>query len=317
MTDRGLLDGPPDAVVTRTPCIVQVPPPRSSTTVRHFSFLIAGLFGTAAILIAIASRLDQPGFVAAFSIAAALLVLIPLISDRIQSAALKRFFARHPDALKNPLAQRLADRSSVSGAVRRLEELTRAHVPNQGDAEPAPLIVCLGGAELPEVGSLQFEPEVITPTRLVGREVKAAIFGGVLVTLFLVSRFRPLPGISRMSGGAFAYFFMIAIGGAVIWLWRSMIRPRYVRLAPGMIQILEFGFRRQKPKIRSYPMTYGTVVCISGAKGSEVIRLRRNGSSDQLALGEMSLPEETRNRIWEAILSTAPTPPLSDEGLVG
>ncbi len=104
------------------------------------------------------------------------------------------------------------------------------------------------------------------------------------------------------------------------WLWRTTVRPTYVRLAPGVVQVLEYRLRSSKPTIRSYPMLPGTLVIVRQdvkARRPTSVQFVRGEQSDVLPVSQMKDPDDAMQHIWYALLSTAPTPPLSDEELVG
>ena len=45
--------------------------------------------------------------------------------------------------------------------------------------------------------------------------------------------------------------------------------------------------------------------------------LARGEQTDQIEFGRIFTNDAARKRFWDAVLSTAPTPPLSDEALLG
>src|SRR5262249_10721129 len=105
------------------------------------------------------------------------------------------------------------------------------------------------------------------------------------------------------------------VGADVITLaWLILIRPRYVRVAPGIVQFLTFHFTRRKPKIRSYPIEAGTIVV---ALPSGVFCFCRGANRDDLNPGGAKRPIQRPGRVGRAFLSTNLTPPLSDELLIG
>jgi hypothetical protein len=91
----------------------------------------------------------------------------------------------------------------------------------------------------------------------------------------------------------------------------------YVRMAPGVIQILQYGSFKSKPEIRSYPMEAGTVACFARIGKSIFLTLGRGFHKDTLFFSHMRQPQQWIERTWRALLSTAATPPLSEDELVG
>ncbi|MGD8450454.1 MAG: hypothetical protein PVJ57_01430 [Phycisphaerae bacterium] len=187
---------------------------------------------------------------------------------------------------------------------------------------PRAHLVCIGAVDLPEIGDYRFEPLVITPTRFLGRQLWLA---ALVLLIVAFSAARALYSAFFTGGDTVAPIFMLLCAAATLpaaWVWRSAIRPTYIRLAPGIVQIVAFPFGRGKPNIRSYPMSAGTVVLVQRLPGKRaclprVITLARDGQRDDLPLHQMHGRAEVTERLWQALLSTAPTPPLSDEELLG
>jgi hypothetical protein len=96
-----------------------------------------------------------------------------------------------------------------------------------------------------------------------------------------------------------------------------MIRPTYYRLAPGVIQVLVYSLSSRRPMIRSYPMEAGTLAVFTRIRKHLILTLARGENTDMLSFSHMDRPQERIEQAWKALLSTAPTPPLSDEALVG
>ena len=69
--------------------------------------------------------------------------------------------------------------------------------------------------------------------------------------------------------------------------------------------------------VQSFPVAPGTVVVLEGRRIIQQLALRRASQRALLDFTFASSPETASVRIWQALLSTAPTPPLSDEELVG
>ncbi len=87
------------------------------------------------------------------------------------------------------------------------------------------------------------------------------------------------------------------------------------------MQIVTFPFGRGKPVIRSYPMTAGTTAVLVNTgttpNGRVTLTLVRGGRRDQLPICQMADQRGILEGLLPALVSTAPTPPLSDEDLVG
>ncbi len=187
-------------------------------------------------------------------------------------------------------------------------------------------IVCLHRGDVPHVGRLAFEPVIITPAQYVGLKPWAFLVPAAIVGLWLLQQSGLLPLRLKFLAGltGMAWGWIIASVGlaAVLWAWRAAIRPTYIRLAPGIIQILEFRYGRSKPLIRAYPMDSQTVVTarfqgLSTRAALHTLTLVRQHQHDELPVWRFTNRKEITQQLWQALLSTAPTPPLSDEDLVG
>jgi hypothetical protein len=182
------------------------------------------------------------------------------------------------------------------------------------------VVTCFGEPDVPEVEDLPFEPEIITPTRAVWRQlIWLAIVAG-LIGMWLLDYLNMLPGWFPNPAAhwmGFLYFIFPAVGVLATWIWTSMIRPTYIRLAPGVIQVLVYPLRPGKPTIRSYPMEVGTLAVLTRVGKRVTLVLSRGANHDTLPLSRMDHPEQRLEQAWRAILSTAPTPPLSDDELLG
>ena len=187
--------------------------------------------------------------------------------------------------------------------------------------EPLPAtIVSFGEPDAPEVGDLYFEPEIITPTGAIWKQLFWVLPAAALIALWMLDYLHWLPpwipSIGRMLG-SFLYFFVAAAVVLVSWAWKAMLRPRYIRMAPGVIQVLTFGYSRSKPTIRSYPVEPGTLAIFARLGRHLVLTLSRGENQDIIAFSRMRDTKRRIERAWQALLSTAPTPPLSEEELVG
>ena len=125
-----------------------------------------------------------------------------------------------------------------------------------------------------------------------------------------------VPGIRQFFSGI-TYFLVAGFIALAVWVWRGIIRPTYIRMAPGVIQVLNYGYSKSKPTIRSYPMQPGTLAIFTRLRKRLILTLARGKNNDMLLFSRMRQPELKTERAWQAMLSTASTPPLSDEELVG
>jgi hypothetical protein len=163
---------------------------------------------------------------------------------------------------------------------------------------------------------VRFEPHIITATELLARRLYAIPFALAIIALWALQHAHVIPG-KALPLGPMAYLWGGGLVAGVLWAWRAGIRPSYLRLAPGIVQVLQYGLRRTKPVIRSYPLTAGTVIVVSREGKLIKVALGRAGQKDTLSFKHMRRPAEAIEHFWQAVLSTAPIPALSDEELVG
>ncbi|MBI5863556.1 MAG: hypothetical protein HZB38_03400 [Planctomycetes bacterium] len=184
---------------------------------------------------------------------------------------------------------------------------------------PRAWIVCTGMVDVPPIENVSFEPIVISPSRLFwtyGAIASAAIMG-LLAVMWLLPAFQSAPAYLDHPA---LLLLAVVIGGPIVfrWLWGAVIRPRYVRIAPGVFQILEYRWRRGAPRVTSIPIEAGTLVVVTNQLWSDLsISLMRDERIEAFPLSGIRNAAEIREIVWRALLTTVPTPPLSDADLVG
>jgi hypothetical protein len=248
------------------------------------------------------------------------LVALPLGVILFRQASLgyikaeREFFARHPelkDDLRVTLLQRLWRQTSPDDAAGARDTLG-----SQVPRDRATIVAC-GYDAAPAIAAHHFEPVIITATEMSWTDLKwlplALLFVGWVVADFtgLLPASLPVwfPSLESWVG-----LPLIALLG---WIWFSTVRPRYVRLAPGVIQFMVYTFWGGKPQIRSYPMTGGTVALLVHDKRGDILSLARGKDEDRIQFSKLRAGPERLEQTWRALLSTAPTPPLSDTDLLG
>ena len=182
-------------------------------------------------------------------------------------------------------------------------------------------IVCMGLVEVPEIGEAYFEPEVITPTGFIGYRLIFVAIALAIMGLWIFQLVGVIPG-RVINLGSFGYMIAMGVAAGVAWVWRAVIRPTYLRLAPGMIQVLEFRLGQLKPVIRSYPITEGTIALVHGGIVKDKpfaysLKVARGDQLDDVTVQQMKDRARCMEMAWKALRSTAPTPPLPDDALVG
>ena len=231
------------------------------------------------------------------------------------------FIEQHPDWERDPLVHAYEqvwdppDRIPKADKVREATESTK-----QEEDDGRALVICFGHVKIPEVGELQFEPEIITPTARIWRALSRVLVAVALLALLLLDLLGFLPSwfppVRSLIGG-FTYLLAMGFVVLVIWIWRGMIRPTYIRIAPGIIQVLVYGYSRSKPSIRSYPMESGTIVYFTRIYKHLLITLLREEQKDTISLTNMRDAMRVSERALEAIFSTAPIPAMSEDELLG
>lgn len=227
--------------------------------------------------------------------------------------SLGRLGVRDMDRVLAPLWGRCYKPPRTSAIVRALK---RAEAPEL----PRARIVCFAPFGIPSVGALRFEPEVVAPTRSLGTPLLAIPVVVVLIGLTTVLALirHPVAGVGAFLMGLMAFGLAVpALGYVVVWVWRAGIMPRYLRLAPGIIQVIRFPGGRSKPHIKTYPVESGTLAVFRRRRGQLTLTLVRGNQTDTINLSQVWDDENVLQLTWCALLSTAPTPPLSDDDLVG
>jgi len=84
-----------------------------------------------------------------------------------------------------------------------------------------------------------------------------------------------------------------------------------------MIQVFEYRLLRSRPTVRSYPVEAGSLFIIARLVSGVALMLVRGDQTDTIRLSSTRAGGQATKRLWQALLSTAPTPPLSDQELLG
>lgn len=200
-------------------------------------------------------------------------------------------------------------------AIPRIQEAVALLEPSD---PPRARVVCLGDFDIPESGDVRFEPEVIWPTRMLLRRVVVAFVILALVAAWWILALLGL--IPAKLWGANPMFSMgyLVFPPLVLWVWRAGVRPVYIRMAPGIVQALEYKWPwTRMPKVRHYPMESGTLAIMWKATEGMRLTLVRGANKDVIKFGEMTKGKDALERAWQALLSTAPTPRLTEDGLIG
>jgi len=306
------------------PEVIRVPPPEGVSVRPHVAavfalvLLIAGVVG---VCLGLALRLWVVWLGAVAFVACAVLFGWGRHIKARNAERYRAYLAGLRERGVDPIAYDLAARWKPGGPAVPNKDVKATLASSPTPDPPSARIVCLGRIDVPEVGELFFEPEIITPTRAVGWQLLFVPIAAAVIFFWVLQLLHIAPG-KPLNVGSFGYILAMGVAVAVTWVWRTAIRPTYIRMAPGMIQILEFRYRQSKPTSRSYPLDAGTIAVLrgkatGGKTSSLVLTLLRGEQQDKIELWRMQKRDKAIERAWQALLSTAPTPPLSNEGLVG
>jgi hypothetical protein len=310
------------------PEIILVPPPAGTgmPTRRIINIVGASAIGSAICLGLILARgwsfLQFLAIMAPIILVVAIVVLISYVfQDRGYQKLRRKFLEKHAIDETDVLIVALQRAWKEHDRVPKLEDVqTALNKEGRVISRDRALIVCYGEPDLPKIGELHFEPEIIAPTEAIWRQLIWPAIAGALLTWLLLDQLGVLPSWlppARSLLGGFAYFLLAGAVTLAIWMWRGMIRPTYVRMAPGVIQFLEYRSSKSKPVIRSYPMETGTLAYLTKIRSKLFLTLARGSSKDTLVFSRMRKSRQWIERTWRALLSTAATPPLSEDELVG
>ena len=303
------------------PKVIRVLPPDRPDTEPYVIALLAGLFGLGGVFFVMARIDGKAGWPSLHEIAFFGIAAITTWSLISQNRQFRRARAHYVERLgvpsPDPIATSLAGIWKRPGQPPSAETVTHtvaAHLTKDEHGGCA-CLVCLGPIDVPHPADYRFEPVIIrspVSTDICRRAISIVLAVlGILVLRLLLQI--PVPPPAGPVGVA----LLIVIGAAVEWLWRVCRQASYVRLAPGMIQTLKYGLLRSKPTIHSYPMSLGTLVIVTQVLKRTWLVFIRGDVYDVLDLTKMRDRDELLEQIFQALLSTAPTPPLSDEELVG
>ena len=174
-----------------------------------------------------------------------------------------------------------------------------------------PRIIALG-ARPPAAVSAEAEPLLIP---LAGAEVLLALVAvpGAFIALALAGVQGPLPALLATLGGA-------AVGVLLAYA-AFRLRPRYLRLAPRLLEVVQYALFRRGPRVERTSIDGGAVVVVvepaPGTRWTIQIYLPHDRYRWPLSLGFARSHAEARRRLWATLLAPAPGPPTSDTELVG
>ena len=298
------------------PQVIRVPPPRGWSAPVWIALIVA--LSLAAVAVTMLALLPYPRGIrisALFLLGAVFIPIWELRKHKLRHRRAAELFARtrgwNRDAAVVAVCAVWTSASTLPEPTVLRNQLDRFSPAPGGSAR----VVCLGPVEVPEVGEMRFEPFIITATELLWRRLLVIPFALALLAGWWLQRTGGIPGL-RFELSSFMYVIALGIGALVTWVWKSGVRPTYVRMAPGIVQVMQYRIGRRKPTIRSYPMEAGTLVVLSAWPKGLLVTLLRGKQKDTLPISQMRRRNEVMERLWRALLSTAPIPKLSDEELI-
>ena len=207
-------------------------------------------------------------------------------------------------------------------------------------------LVTLGDGVMQAPSQARFEPVVLKAGRLL--HTHRRIFNVVWGVLAFPAGVLWVSTCSMGNNyGIVAFAFIMSFigpisgGGGVQWFWQHVACPTYLRVAPGVVQVLRFRCFRQRPStIRDYRMVPGTIVVLAppmmvkvpqeegrdlmGAHDAPAgeaawwrVVLDNGKCQDRIDLAKATAQWETARTIQRALVSTARIPSMSQSTLLG
>lgn len=296
------------------PRIIRVPPPKVAVVpfltlpyMLWLGFLVLGGLFTA-------PAWTKPLWCGGF-LMAAVVGLVGECRHRVRLNRRRReWLERHPIWDANRVAERL-DRLWFFLSSPPRPDAIRESIRWAGLPPREATVVCLGALDVPEIGDYRFEPHVLSPGAVARRaESRVALLVFLLTwnVLLWIEMLGHLP--KGLSGVYLIPAFVVA---AVVWLgWRYAFRPMYLRVAPGVIEVLTYSLGRSAPRIRRYTVAPDLLCIVSQGWARVSVTLVNSQNRDEFQVTARR-SEQLLDTLLRALVSTAPTPPLSNEELVG
>jgi hypothetical protein len=182
------------------------------------------------------------------------------------------------------------------------------------EATARSVVLYSGTSDPPPVGDYRFEPVVVRSAELSVRRIvliQVCVFLAALAAILALNIRFNFGLVGESLGALIAILGMLFVG-----FWLRGMRPCYLRVAPRMVQVLRYPALGQRPTIHEYPLAAGTVIVLSSIDCGLHVLLSRRTLEDRVGLSRRQA-SATLDDLWRALLSTAPTPPLPDDALVG
>lgn len=182
------------------------------------------------------------------------------------------------------------------------------------DIARQPIFLALGAKEIPKSEDLPTEPEIVSPSQNFEKS-HAVLLLGLIGVILLFAGLTAVPALRLYAPGR--GYILIALVILVRWMWATLINVKYLRLAPGMIEVLHYRWFANTPRVRSYPVAPGTLVVLQHPTMGSRLLLSRGEQEDRISFSGVYDAKPIVERIWRAVRSTLPTPPLSRQELLG
>jgi hypothetical protein len=298
-----------DQPVRPAPRIIQVPPPRAPLLEAACFWPLAPVMWF--VLIGLFTAVGKP-----LVLLGACILLVSVWDSSRRCARFNRarrnWLERRDSAACDPVGAHLRgcwhmlsqppDLPIIQGTIERLDSSRPAGA----------TLVFLGAFAVPDPGDYRLEPEIVPPTSRAGklRSVRVALQLGTWLGLVVAAGHAANTTFVLVNGA-----WILMVGGFL--LWKYLLRPTYLRAAPGVVQVITYHPLRAKPSIRTYPIDSGTLCVLVQTLTGATLTLWRGDDTDTAAIEPAGPSSELIERLLHALVSTAPTPPLSTEELAG
>lgn len=167
--------------------------------------------------------------------------------------------------------------------------------------------------ELPPDAAASFTPEIIPPPQPSLWSAAALIPIGFLLYL-LIEDIRQRGGWHRLLLFNAVLLVVIMVSYGAYFVLAMLGRSHYFRFAPGVLQLVKFTVRHRHPAIESYDLRRFHTVLDLSSRWLAITLLDSSGARRET----FRLPKQSEavEAILRAVLSTAPSPPLSRDHLL-
>ncbi|NLX14505.1 MAG: hypothetical protein GXY44_12745 [Phycisphaerales bacterium] len=165
---------------------------------------------------------------------------------------------------------------------------------------------------LPQKVTASFAPEVFPPNQ-------PSLWSAILLVPVAMMLYLIILDIARSGQWPQLLFVNVILLIVILVLYGGYFlmallgRSRYYRFAPGVIQLIKFDLSRRRPQIETFDL-HRVQLVIDLVGDSAVVTLHTAG--DRQVCLRLGGGQEVSDALLRAALSTAPRPPLPEEGLL-